>query len=148
MNRLVDFEIEHIKQMNMRDLDERMLKMAGDWEEKLRNTMALGRTMTGMKDDIILGCGGILPLWEGVAEGWLLTADEIEQYPLAFHKLVRQFIAEAEDALDLHRIQIYVWSEFNKSIRWVKSLGFENEGLMRAFTTDKLDFYRMAKVRL
>lgn len=144
---MIDFKMEHITQMNMRDLDKRMLEMAGNWEEKLLNTMALGRTMTGMKDDIILGCGGILPLWEGVAEGWLLTADEIEQYPLAFHKLVRQFISEAEEALNLHRIQIFVWSEFETSIEWVKRLGFESEGLMKAFSADRQDFYRMAKVR-
>lgn len=96
---------------------------------------------------IILGMGGIIPVWRGVAIGWLLTACEIERFKLFFHKTIVKMLDRAIRELSLHRIDVSVLAEHKTSIKWLERLGFKNEGLMRKFDSMGNDYYRYALVK-
>ena len=95
----------------------------------------------------ILGMGGVISIWKGVAIAWLLTACEIERYKLFFHKTIVTMLDTAIRELSLHRVDVSVLAEHKTSIRWLERLGFQNEGLMKCFDSQKNDYYRYALVK-
>jgi len=93
-----------------------------------------------------IACGGVMPLWEGVGEGWVVTSELVERYPLTFAKTVWRKMKEIIDEMDLVRVQTLVDAEHTVSMKWVERMGFENEGLMRKYLGGR-DFYRYALLR-
>lgn len=96
---------------------------------------------------MILGMGGVISVWKGVAIAWLLTACEIERYKLFFHKTIVRMLDSAIRELSLHRIDVTVLAEHKTSINWLERLGFQNEGIMRKFDSGKNDYYRYALIK-
>lgn len=96
---------------------------------------------------IVLGMGGVIPIWRGVAIAWLLTAREIEQYKVFFHKTIVEMLNDAINELSLHRVDVTVLVEHKVSVGWLERLGFKCEGLMRKFDSQGNDYYRYALVR-
>ena len=93
-----------------------------------------------------VACGGILPLWKGVGEGWVVTSALVEQHPFMFAKTIWRETLRLIKDLDLDRIQTVVDAEHTVSMRWVERMGFENEGLMKKFLGGR-DFFRYALIR-
>jgi len=93
-----------------------------------------------------IACGGILPLWNRVGEGWVVTSHLVEQYPIIFAKTVWRATKRLIESMDLDRIQTVVDAEHTVSQKWVERMGFKNEGLMKKYLGGR-DFYRYALVR-
>jgi hypothetical protein len=93
-----------------------------------------------------VACGGILPLWKGVGEGWVVTSALVEKYPIVFAKTVWRATVKLIKSMDLDRIQTVVDAEHTVSQIWVERMGFKNEGLMRKYLGGR-DFYRYALIR-
>lgn len=93
-----------------------------------------------------VACGGILPLWEGVGEGWIVTSPLVEKYPYTFAKTVWRETERLIRSLNLDRIQTVVDAEHTVSQIWVERMGFENEGLMKKYLGGR-DFFRYALIR-
>jgi len=107
--------------------------------------LASGRAYT-IANGVPIACGGVLPLWKGVGEGWVVTSDLVEKYPLIFAKTVWRAMTELIVDMGLERIQTVVDSEHTVSQRWVERMGFKNEGLMKKYLGGR-DFIRYAIVR-
>lgn len=99
------------------------------------------------EDRCVLGCGGLVPLWRGVAQGWIYASDRLRGHPVALHRTVYRALAAAEAALGLHRIEISVHADFAASRRWVAHLGFHCEGAMPGFGPNKDTYYRYARTK-
>ena len=93
-----------------------------------------------------IACGGILPLWKGVGEGWVVTSDFVEKYPILFAKTVWRNMAALIESMDLERIQTVVDAEHDVSRKWVERMGFKSEGLMRKYIGGR-DYIRYALIR-
>lgn len=94
-----------------------------------------------------LGFGGLLPMWEGVAELYTFLTDEMKiQYPLLLHRTSKNFIRDMQKKFNLHRLQCCVQLGDHSGYKWAVKLGFVNEGTMPLFTPDKKTFIRFAKV--
>lgn len=93
----------------------------------------------------ILGCVGGNVYWNGVAEVWAFFSESIRKYPLEFTKTVRRLVAFYEQELILHRMHFYVREEFEMAMRWAKTLGFKNEGLMKCFGIDGSNYFMFAR---
>lgn len=94
----------------------------------------------------IIACGGVLPLWKGVGEGWMVTSPLVEKYPILFAKTAWAKITEIIENLQLVRLQTVVHSEHIVSQKWLQRMGFTNEGLMRKYLGD-IDYFRYAWIR-
>jgi hypothetical protein len=94
----------------------------------------------------IIASGGILPLWKGVGEGWIVSSPLVEKYPIAFAKTLWRKMLSLYDELGLERLQTLVDAEHIVSQKWLERMGFENEGLMRKYLNGR-DFYRYALIK-
>lgn len=93
-----------------------------------------------------LGAGGLVPLWRGVAQGWLFASDRLREHPAVLHRTVLRALRLSEDALGLHRVQITVHEDFYLSSLWVGRLGFACEGAMPGFGPNGDTYYRYARL--
>jgi hypothetical protein len=104
-----------------------------------------GPSFTMVNGDII-ACGGVLKLWKGVGEGWLLTSPLIEQHRMAFGRAAVKTINRLMDEMELERLQTMVDAEHWTSRGWLQWMGFKLEGRMAKYVGGR-DFIRYAKVR-
>ena len=105
-----------------------------------------GMAITGFRDGEIIACGGIMPLWKGVGEAWVVTSPLVRVCSFSFVKVVWRRLKVFAGILDLERVQTTVDAEHEVSIKWVERMGFMREGLMRRYI-DGRDFYRYALIR-
>jgi hypothetical protein len=113
--------------------------------KQVGKNLAKGPAYT-ITNGVPVACGGILPLWTGVGEGWVVTSPLVEKYPVIFAKTVWRETVRLIESMDLDRIQTVVDAEHTVSHKWVERMGFKNEGLMRKYLGGR-DFYRYALIR-
>lgn len=101
-----------------------------------------GLAWTAESDGRILGIAGMLPQWENRAIAWALLADNLDNQFLKIHTAVKRFI----DVSGFRRIEATVDMGFPQGIRWMKMLGFEQEGIMRAYRPDGADMILFARI--
>ena len=96
----------------------------------------------------ILGMGGFIEIYPHFVEAWVIIATKDTRLN---QRIGRNILKMYRKIIDSHpkwqRIQAAVRKDFDKAIRLIEILGFENEGLMRNFGPDKSDYYRYAMVR-
>jgi hypothetical protein len=105
-----------------------------------------GPAWTLIVDGRVIGCGGVMLLWPGVGEGWMLPGTDTHRHKLALHRTVGRQIVELQDHERLRRLQTIVNVNYPESARWLSRLGFENEGLMKRFGVNGDDYWRLARV--
>lgn len=138
------------------DMLERELKVRAEQLEGLTDQMYKSmHTALDASDDPIavyyqdqlLWISGVVKLWPGVGEFWMLTDDKFPEFykkePKVFIKGIRHWLR----GLNYHRIQTPVRADFETGLRFVKFFGFEEEGLMRKYGPDKVDFVRFAYIK-
>lgn len=93
-----------------------------------------------------IAVGGVVVLWPGVGEAWMLTTPGVERYP---QFLCRSAVTAIEAAVlthGLHRVQVSVGCKNTRAIRFAIWLGFESEGICKAYGPDRQDYERLAWV--
>lgn len=98
--------------------------------------------MLNNKPVAIFGC---VILWKGVGEAWSLLLEESRRYKIAMSKAGLTFFDIIHILYGLHRTQITVKKNDSRAVAWAKFLGFEEEGLMKAYSSEKEDTYIMGK---
>jgi RimJ/RimL family protein N-acetyltransferase len=94
----------------------------------------------------VVAVGGVLPLWKGVGDVWMVGSDLVPKYPRAIYRLARAMLREASKGLTLRRLQCTVDPRYEEHVRFIERLGFTSEGLMRKFGPHGEDHVRYAKV--
>lgn len=118
------------------------------WKENRIDAALVGLSFTLLRDNIPIVSGGIYPLWDGVAEGWVISSKRIFEVKVKAAKLIKQRTDILCAANRIWRLQTTVKGNFKTGLRFAEFLGFTNEGLMRGYGPDKTDYYRMAKIYL
>ena len=113
--------------------------------EILKKYAEAGPAYTGrLADGRILGCAGLMVQAPWVADGWMLPTPLIGQYPIAFHKLVKDSFGILVKSLGLRRVQVAVDASMPRRCVWIERMGFQREGLMRRFGSLGEDMYLYA----
>lgn len=102
-----------------------------------------GLVWTVEHDGVILGIGGLEPQWENRATVFALLSDDSGPHFKAIHSAVVEFL----DNVPYRRIEATVDVGFKQGHRWVKMLGFELEGYMRAYRPDGADMLLYARIK-
>ena len=113
---------------------------------EVANNLAKSVAFTGLIDEEIVVCGGVLPYWKGVGEAWVVSSTLVERYPIFFAKTVWRRLELIIEIMDLERVQTTIDAEHEVSMRWAERMGFVREGLMRKYIAGR-DFYRYALIR-
>lgn len=95
-------------------------------------------------EGIIIGCGGIVPLWQGRSVAWTLLSVHVKRHMVVATKYARA----ALESCGVARVEMYVKKDFPQGHRWARMLGFDLEAeTMRAFYPDGSDFSLYARTK-
>jgi len=94
----------------------------------------------------LVASGGVLPLWKGVGEAWVVTSELVETYPVLFAKTVWRKLYEIINTNGIERVQTTIHKDHVVSQRWAERMGFKSEGLMKKYLGGE-DYYRYALIK-
>lgn len=103
-----------------------------------------GLAWTGEVDGDIMIISGLMPMWENRAIAWALVSKDAGKCFTSIHKAVNNFLIYAP----YRRIEANVDVGFKAGHKWIKMLGFEIEGLMKAYRPDGKDMFLYSRVRM
>ena len=95
-----------------------------------------------------IGCGGVIPIWSGMAVCWLLFGEEICRYPVWITRTVRRLVGDLTRVWALTRLEAVVLETSVRNQRWLESLGFtlEQNGIARAYLPDHRSMIRYERI--
>lgn len=104
---------------------------------------------TALFEGNIVGVGGMIILWDGVGEMWLmLTADCKREgaFGMIAFEAIKKKVDELIKEYKMKRVQCTVRIDFPKAKRMVEALGFRQEGIMLRYCPDGCDVWRYARI--
>ena len=143
---IVPFQNEHAHYILNEGLNSELLELKAEHRKYAYYLKEIGMSFTGMLDNKPIAAGGVFPLWDGVAEGWVLATKEINAYPIKFSKVIKLRTEMMLKNNNFKRLQTSVKADCAVAIRFAKFLGLKEEGLMKNYGPDGADFYRFARI--
>lgn len=146
MMEVVQFQPEHLIIMRDQGIQPTQALIVGSLLADPAYAIALrdgGPSGTAVDGGRILGCAGVMKIWEGRGLAWSVLATDIGVHFVGFHRAVKYFIEHCE----LRRIEADVQADFPSAHRWMTLLGFEREASRRAYSPDGTDYDLYARVR-
>ena len=143
---LTPFRAAHADYIDMQDVDAQVVFATRDFRRNMKAFEKGGFSWTGIVGTRIIGCGGIVDLWPGVAYGWLICSGLAKTYKMFLYKTVKNAILAA-DSRGIHRIEAAIYCKNDTAISFAIHLGFESEGLMRKYDSNGKDFLRYARIK-
>lgn len=104
---------------------------------------AEGMAWSAVEGDTVLGIGGLSPQWDNRAVAWMLIGCDLKQHFIPLHRAVSKMLIRSP----FRRVEATVDVGFRQGHRWMKMLGFEPEGYLRAYLPDGGDQIMYARVR-
>ena len=105
-----------------------------------------GMSWSAEIDGQIVVSAGLVPLWPGVAEAWMIPSEGVDQHRIAVARKLRKMLHGVMLQRGIYRAQANIHHNFERAIRLAEWLGFSNEGRMRRFGIEGADYFRFAKV--
>lgn len=106
-----------------------------------------GTAYTVIYGDKIMGCAGIMRLWNNVGEAWTYLSDDLRAMPFALHRIAKRMLQQVIEVSGYHRVQTTVNHDNPVAIRWAKALGMTCEGILKQFGPDKVNYGMYSMVR-
>lgn len=101
-----------------------------------------GRCWTVSDPDGDIGCiQGYSIFWQGLAMAGGVVTKAVAKHPVAYMKVVRQYIEFFCKEDNIHRLEAYTRVDYPEGHKWLQALGFERENLLTAYGPDKADYY-------
>lgn len=105
-----------------------------------------GPAYTFWRHGDILACAGLAVAWEGLATAWALVGPLAAQYPLVHRNIVYALEFFIKD-LDLRRVECVVPVTSEMGHRWVRRLGFVEDGIASSYLPNGGDAMRYVRLR-
>lgn len=139
---IVPFKPEHLHTLNIQASQALFGPLLHDKEygEMLLNA---GPAFSGIVDNETIISAGIIHQWHNRAVAWALVSEKAGKNFVSIHKATNKFLK----LCDVKRIETFVDDGFTQGYRWMKMLGFEYEGLMRAYSPEGRDCLLYARVK-
>ena len=94
---------------------------------------ANGPAYTGFVDGKVAGFAGVILMWPGVGEGWILGSDLLAENKLWFVRNVKRYMTKIMNTHQIHRLQTTVTHGHTNLIRLVEFLGMEFDGRLNIY---------------
>jgi RimJ/RimL family protein N-acetyltransferase len=118
---------------------------ADDYRERLADACCDHPVVTFEQDGEVVAIAGAVRLWDGVATYWMLTSDLVDKYPVGFIRACKRGLESLHKCFGIHRLEASIAAGHDVSEKWAQYMGFECEGVMRAYSPSKSDHYRYAR---
>lgn len=143
--RIIPYQPGHLDVMEIRDIH----RQREDVEAALRVLHAnpSAHLATLLIGNEVMAIVGLVKLHDGLAEVSAVTSPLVSVIPLGFTKMCRGLIASYMRDLSLHRVQLYVRTDYKAGVRWAGVLGFQQEAHLRAYGPERQNFYLFARFK-
>jgi hypothetical protein len=140
------FQPWHLKALNLRQRDEEALSKVDREADGESKSSVLGSAFTGFCEEGIIGCAGIIPVWQGVGHAWVTMGANYKSHRIWIHKQVISHMNKIIAGMDLQRVQANVVCDFTPGVHWLERMGFKLEGKMYKYGPDGSDHYLYARI--
>ncbi len=106
----------------------------------------VGVSFTMIDGGNVLGCGGVIPKWNGVGELWIAISGKLRERPLLLVKHTLIVMGMIQSRGGFHRLQLHICEDDHRLVRWAEALGFTFEGIMRQYGADKKNHRLYARI--
>ena len=144
--KIIPYERSHTDEILTFGMNDKLLENDANCEEGRIDYGIPGLSFTLLADNNIVLCGGITPLWDGVAEGWIIASKRIYEHKIKSVSAIKKRLDLLCINNKIWRVQTSVKEDFKVGVRFAEWLGLEKEGLMRMYGPDKTNYIRMAKI--
>ena len=115
-------------------------------DNRICNYSQPGNAYTMWVDDKPVFSFGMVILWKGVAEGWVMASQNIFDVKFLAAKTITSMMINHCKKNKIKRLQTSVKAEFKQGIRFATWLGMEIEGLKKNYGPDGSDYYQLARI--
>lgn len=143
---IIPFENAHAEYIVSQRMNDKFLELSPQHKKFAYFLKEIGMSFTGVVNNKPIAAGGIFPLWDNVAEGWVLATNEIHRYPITLAKVIKQRTEMMCLNNKIKRLQTSVKADSKLAIRFAEWLGLKQEGLMKKYGPDGSDYYRYARL--
>ena len=119
---------------------------AGFEENRICNYSQPGNAYTMWIDNKPVFSFGMVILWKGVAEGWVMASQNIFDVKFLAAKTITSMMINHCKKNKIKRLQTSVKAEFKEGVRFATWLGMEIEGLKKNYGPDGSDYYQLARI--
>jgi hypothetical protein len=144
--RIIAFELAHGEALLEDELNDERNRPAPEFGNFMPTMVHEDMAFTGIDNGYLVAAAGILPIWKGVGEAWLLGANRLGKHKIRVAKEVRKGLHRIADEQGMWRIQAAMRSDWPELARWARFLGMKHEGTMKKFGANGLDYERWAWV--
>tara|TARA_R110002110_G_scaffold249387_1_gene465572 strand:- start:320 stop:763 length:444 start_codon:yes stop_codon:yes gene_type:complete len=146
--KIIDFKSHHLDEIIHGELNNGSPPVLGHMKNRGSELHQPGWSYTLIHQGHIQCTAGIMPMWDGVGEAWMIASSRI-------HNNERQFIRYAKSGVmqrlindhELWRVQANCKVGWSEALRFARMMGFAEEGVMRAYGPEQDDYHRVAWVR-
>ena len=142
---LIEFKKEHAHHMVTSMMNDPLTEIDSAWHEYLNGLEVESMSFTAVKNNEIICSGGIVPIWDGVYEGWVMASNLIWDNKLGGAKVIKKGMEVLITEYKIIRLQTAIKKDFVLGQRFGAWLGMSNEGLMKKYQNNE-DYYRYARV--
>ena len=143
---LVPFVREHLIDLAEKDRGNPGRQLIGEWRDMADKAIRPELSWSGVHNGHLVGCGGIIPIWPGLAECWLVGGWRLPSHKISAVRALTLTLARLVRENKLRRLQAIVRADWDQAIRFVEFLRFEQEGLLRKYGPDGSDHYVYARI--
>ena len=142
-----DFKPEHAKEIISFGMNSKLMEIDAGYEDNhIYNYSVKGNAYTMFMNDKPIFAIGIVILWNGVAEGWVLASQNIFEMKFLSAKTMKELTDDMCRKNKIKRLQTSVKADFKLGVRFATWLGLEIEGLKKSYGPDGSDYYQLGKI--
>ena len=143
--KIIPYQKEHGDEIYAFGMNDKLMEIDASFTENRLDTAIPGLSYTLLVDNNIILAGGIIPFWDGVAEGWVMSSKRVFDHKIRAASAVKKRLDYLCINNKIRRLQTSVKEEFKTGIRFAEWLGLTKEGLMKYYGLDGTNYWRMAK---
>lgn len=144
--KIVPYLPEHGEEIITFGMNDKLMEIDASFTDNRIDIALPGLSYSLFVDNNIVCAGGIYPIWDGVAEGWVLSSKRIFDYKIKSASAIKQRLDLLCINNKIKRLQTSVKEDFTTGVRFAQWLGLEKEGLMKHYGPDGTNYWRMAKI--
>ena len=147
VNELKDFEPDHAKKIISYGMNSKLMEIDAGFEDNhIYNYSTEGNAYTMFVNGKPVFSIGIVILWSGVAEGWVIASQNIFELKFLAAKTMKELTDDMCKKNKIKRLQTSVKADFKLGVRFATWLGLEIEGLKKSYGPDGSDYYQLGKI--
>ena len=112
--KIIPYDKSHVDDILVFGINDKLLEADAHDEENRIDIAVPGLSFTLLADNRIVLSGGIHPLWDGVAEGWVISSQRIYSHKIKSATAIRQRLDLLCQNNKIWRLQTSVKEEFKR----------------------------------